>query len=56
MQVAPFFTLLITYQMNNLNIFKKNELESTFIKVVNPKKLILLWESFTDIHLWILLT
>ena len=23
---------------NDLNIYKKNELESTFIKIVNPKK------------------
>ena len=23
---------------NNLNIYKKNELESTFIEIVNPKK------------------
>ena len=41
---------------NDLNIYKKNELESTFIEIVNPKNQILLWESFTDIHLWTLLT
>ena len=41
---------------NDLNIYKKNELESTFIEIVNPKKSVLYWESFTDIHLWILLT
>ena len=39
---------------NDLNIYKKKELESTFIETVNPKK-ILLWESFTGIHLWMLL-
>ena len=37
---------------NDLNIYKKNELESTFSKIFNPKKLISLWESFTDIHLY----
>ena len=36
---------------NDLNIYKKNELESTFIE-----NQILLWESFTDIHLQTLLT
>ena len=41
---------------NDLNICKKNELESTFIEIVNPKNQVLLWESFTDIHLWTLLT
>ena len=40
---------------NDLNIYKKNELESTFIEILNPKQSILLWESFTEIHLWILL-
>ena len=34
----------------------KNELEFTFIETVNPKKQILLRESFTDIHLLTLLT
>ena len=40
-QVVPFFTLLIhlSYKYrSDLNIYKKNELESTFIKTVNPKK------------------
>ena len=41
---------------NDLNIYTKNELESTLIEIVNPKKEILWWESFTDIHLWTLLT
>ena len=42
---------------NDLNIYKKNEMKSTFIEIVNPKKCqILLWESFTDIHLWTSLT
>ena len=40
-QVVPFFTLLIhlSYKCcSDLNIYKKNELESTFIETVNPKK------------------
>ena len=41
---------------NDLNIYKKSQLQSTLIKIFNPKKLILLWKSFTDIHLWVLLT
>ena len=41
---------------NDLNIYKKNELESTFIEIVNHKKSNIIWESFTDIHLWTLLT
>ena len=40
---------------NDLNIYKKNELESTVIEIVNSRKT-LLWESFTHIHQWILLT
>ena len=34
--MIPFFTLLII--CHDLNIYKKNELESTFIETVNPKK------------------
>lgn len=34
----------------------KNELKFADIEIVNPKNLILLWESFIDIYLWILLT
>ena len=37
---------------NDLNIYEKNELESTFIEIVNPKKSNIIVESFTDIHLW----
>ena len=33
---------------SDLNIYKKNELDSTFIEIVNPRK--------ANIHLWILLT
>ena len=56
LQVALFFTLLIIYHKcrNDLNIYKKNELESTFIEIVNPKKS--LWESYTDTYPWIILT
>ena len=42
---------------NNLNIYKKNELEPTLkLKLSTQKSQILLWESFTDIHPWALLT
>ena len=41
---------------NDQKIYNKNEPESIFIEIVNPKNKILLWESFTDIHLWTLLT
>ena len=34
--MIPFFTLLII--CHDLNVYKKNELESTFIETVNPKK------------------
>ena len=43
----------LSHKRNDLNIYKKNELESTFIEIVNPKTL--LWESITDIRLRILL-
>ena len=43
-------------QQNDLNIYKKNELKSTLLKLSTQKSQILLWESFTDIQLWILLT
>ena len=41
---------------NDLHIYKKNELESTFIEIFNPRKSNIIVESFTDIQLWILLT
>ena len=41
---------------NDLNIYKKNELKSTLLKLSIQKNQILLWESFTDIHLCALLT
>ena len=46
----------LSYKCHDLNIYKKNTLESTFIKIVNPKSQILLWESFTDTYPWTLLT
>ena len=36
---------------NDLNIYKKNELELLILK-----NRMLFWESYTDIHPWILLT
>ena len=41
---------------NDLKIYKKNELESTFIEIVNPKKSNITVGAFTDIHIWTLLT
>ena len=41
---------------NDQNIYEKNELESTFIEIVYPKKSNIIVKSFTDIHPWILLT
>ena len=41
---------------NDLNIYKKYLLRSTFIEIGNAKNQTLLWQSFTDICcLWILL-
>ena len=37
---------------NDLNIYKKFELESTFVEIINPKKPILLLAPFTDIQKW----
>ena len=39
--MVPFFTLqiILSYKCHNdLNIYKKNELQSTFIEIANPKK------------------
>ena len=41
---------------NDLNTYKKPELESTFTKVINPQKTILLLGVSIDIHLWTLMT
>ena len=41
---------------NDLNIYKKMNLNLLLLKLSIQKNQILLWESFTDIHLWILLT
>ena len=41
LQVVPFFKVLIIYHIkchNDLNIYKMNELEFTFIELVNPRK------------------
>ena len=40
--MVPFFTWLIIYHKcrNDLNIYKKNELESTFIEIGNPKNIL----------------
>ena len=39
----------------DLNIYKSNELESTFIEILNPKKLILLSVLSINILQWILM-
>ena len=41
---------------NVLNIYKKMNLNLLLLKLSIQKNQILLWESFTDIHLWTLLT
>ena len=52
--------LYVANQLSNkpgldLNIYKSNELESTFIKILNSKKLILLSVVSTNILQWILM-
>ena len=39
----------------DLNIYKSNQLESTFIEIINPKKVILSLVVFTNIQIWMLL-
>ena len=41
---------------NDLNIYKKMNWNLLLLKLSFQKNQILLWESFTDIHLWTLLT
>ena len=41
---------------HDLNIYKKNELESTFIEIVYPKKSSIIVGVIYNIHLWTLLT
>ena len=41
---------------NNLNIYKKMNWNLLLLKLPNQENQILLWEPFTDIHIWILLT
>ena len=41
---------------NDLNIYKKMNWNLLLLKWSTQKSRILLWESFTDIHLWTLLT
>ena len=46
----------LAYQnRNDLNLHKTNNLESTFIEITNPNKLISLSDAFTDIQKWIFL-
>ena len=41
---------------NDLNIYKKMNWNLLLLKLSTQKSRILLWESFTNIHLWTLLT
>ena len=41
---------------NDLNLCKASQLESTFIEIINSKKVILLLDVFINILLWMLLT
>ena len=41
---------------NDLNIYNKMNWNLFLLKLLTRENQILLWESFTDIHLWILLT
>ena len=41
---------------NDLSIYKKMNWDLLLLKLSTQKSRIFLWESFTDIHLWILLT
>ena len=41
---------------NDLNIYKKMNWNLLLLKLPTRENQILLWESFTDIHLWTLLT
>ena len=41
---------------NDLNIYKKMNLNLLLLKLSIQKNQIFLWQSFTDIHLWTLLT
>ena len=41
---------------NDLNIYKKMNWNLLLLKLLTRENQILLWESFTDIHLWTLLT
>ena len=40
---------------NDLNLYKINNLELTFIEITNPNKIISLLDAFTDIQKWIYL-
>ena len=39
----------------DLNIYKANQLESTFLEIINPKKVILSLFVFTNIQIWMFL-
>ena len=39
----------------DLSVYKANQLESTFVEIINPKKVILLLVVFTNIQIWMFL-
>ena len=39
----------------DLNIYKANQLESIFVEIINPKKIILSLAVFTNIQIWMFL-
>ena len=39
----------------DLNIYKANQLESTFVEIINPEKVILSLVVFTNIQIWMFL-
>ena len=40
----------------DLNVYKANQLESTFVEIINPKKVILSLVVFTNAQIWMFLT
>ena len=47
-------TMLVTYLINH-DVYKANQLESTFVEIINPQKVILSLVVFTNIQIWMLL-
>ena len=55
--ILLYITNYLSYKCrSDLNIYKKMNLNLLLLKLSIQKNQTLLWESFTDIHLWTLLT